>query len=360
MTKLSFIVPVYNVAPYLRKCVDSLLAQDYDDYEIILVDDGSTDDSPQICDEYAASPLSAKGTSPFSEADHSIAPIRVIHQPNAGLSAARNAGVKCAEGEYICFVDSDDYWEENVLGSLMAQVERENLDVLRFSFRNVNERYEEFYPNKDPKRDVDYSTEVTDGETFLNERLGPSCYAVMFILRRDIILNLKSEEIVPPAGKEIINHKSEIDDCLFTEGIYFEDVDWTPRMLLRAQRVASTSQIVYNYLWRTGSITQPTNPSKRKKVLEDKIRLIRGFKEQSRLVKDPIWFTWMTSSTAVGVLGMLAKMSPAERKPYLQELKSLHVFPLSIKREKVLSHKIKTIMANISPSLYCTLMSIRK
>ena len=90
MIKLSFIVPVYNVAPYLRKCVDSLLAQDYDDYEIILVDDGSTDDSPQICDEYAAAPLSAAGTSPFSEADHSIAPIRVIHQENGGLSAARN------------------------------------------------------------------------------------------------------------------------------------------------------------------------------------------------------------------------------------------------------------------------------
>lgn len=346
--KLSFIVPVYNVALYLRKCVDSLLAQDYDDYEIILVDDGSTDESSAICDEYASRSFVNSFT-------HSLVTIRVIHQVNAGLSAARNAGIKCAEGKYLCFVDSDDYWEENVLGGLMAQVERENLDVLRFDYQNVmlkNEgEYEVFQPNKDPKRDVDYSDEVTDGETFLNERLGPACYAVMFILRRDIILNLKSE---------IINHKSEIDDCLFTPGIYFEDTDWTPRMLLRAKRVASNPQVVYNYLWRTGSITLPTNPIKRKKVLEDKIRLIRGFQEQSQFVKDPIWFTWMTSSTAMGVLGMLAKMPSSERKPYLQELKSLHVFPLSIKREKVLSHKIKTIMANISPSLYCTLMSIRK
>ena len=136
MTKLSFIVPVYNVALYLRKCVDSLLAQDYDDYEIILVDDGSTDESGVICDEYAASSLSAAGTSPFSEADHSIIPIRVIHQVNAGLSAARNTGIKAAKGEYICFVDSDDYWEPNVLGGLMAQVERDNLDVLRFDYQN--------------------------------------------------------------------------------------------------------------------------------------------------------------------------------------------------------------------------------
>ena len=345
--KLSFIVPIYNVAPYLRKCVDSLLAQDLasSEYEIILVDDGSPDACPQICDEYAR--MSQESRVKSQELPY----ICVIHQENGGLSAARNTGIKVAKGEYICFVDSDDYWEYNVLGGLMEQVERENLDVLRFNYQNVNERYEVFSPNKDPKRDVDYSEEVTDGETFLNERLGPACYAVMFILRRDIILNLKSE---------IINHKSEIDDCLFTPGIYFEDTDWTPRMLLRAKRVASNPQVVYNYLWRTGSITLPTDPVKRKKVLEDKIRLIRGFQEQSQFVEDPVWFTWMTSSTAMGVLGMLAKMSSAERKPYLQELKSLNIFPLYTKKEKMLSHKIKTIMANISPSLYCTLMSIRK
>lgn len=338
MIKLSFIVPVYNVAPYLRKCVDSLLAQDYDDYEIILVDDGSTDNSPQICDEYEKGPL-----------------IRVIHQENGGLSAARNTGIKAAKGEYICFVDSDDYWEENVLGGLMAQVERENLDVLRFDYQNVNERYEVFSPNKNPKRDVDYSESVVDGETFLNERLGPACYAVMFILRRDLIIGDK-----PSSNPLIHSSVNPLNNTLFTPGIYFEDTDWTPRMLLRAKRVASAHRIVYNYLWRQGSITLPTDPIKRKKVLEDKIRLIRGFQEQCQFVKDPVWFMWMTSTTAMGVLGMLAKMSSAERKPYLQELKSLHIFPLSTKKEKMLSQRIKTYLANISPSLYCKFMSIRK
>ena len=355
MIKLSFIVPVYNVAPYLRKCVDSLLAQDYDDYEIILVDDGSTDESGTICDEYAASSLSAAGTSPFSEADHSIIPIRVIHQPNAGLSAARNAGIKCAEGKYLCFVDSDDYWQPNVLGGLMAQVERENLDVLRFDYQNVNERYEVFSPNKDPKRDVDYSESVVDGETFLNERLGPACYAVMFILRRDLIIGDK-----PSSNPLIHSSVNPLNNILFTPGIYFEDTDWTPRMLLRAKRVASSPMVVYNYLWRTGSITLPTDSAKRKKVLEDKIRLIRGFQKQSQFVKDPVWFTWMTSSTAMNILGMLAKLPSAERKPYLHELKSLHIFPLSAKKEKMLSQRIKTYLANISPNIYCKLMSIRK
>ena len=351
--KLSFIVPVYNVAPYLRKCVESLLAQDYEDYEIILVDDGSTDDSGAICDEYATSSLSAAGMSSFSEAEHSIIPIRVIHQPNAGLSAARNAGVKCAEGKYICFVDSDDYWQTNVLGGLMAQVERDNLDVLRFNYRNVNEIYEEFHPNKDPKRDVDYSEEVTDGETFLNERLGPACYAVMFILRRDILYNdgmIRDKSLNEPL---LLN-----DACLFTEGIYFEDVDWTPRMLLRAKRVASTSKVVYNYLWRTGSITLPTDDAKRKKVLDDKIRLIRGFQEQSKNVQNPKWFKWMTSFTTMGVLSAIVSLPRLERNAYIEELKSLQVFPLMTEREKMWTHRLKMQIANISPKLYCRIMKL--
>ena len=343
MIKLSTIVPIYGVEQYLRKCVDSLLAQDLvsSEYEIILVDDESPDACPQICDEYARKSQEARGK------NQELPCIRVIHRKNGGLSAARNSGIEVARGEYLMFVDSDDYWEENVLGSLMKQVERENLDVLRFNYRNVNERYEEFNPNKDPKRDVDYSEIVTDGETFLNERLGPACYAWQFIIRRSLLVY----DVQSTVYRE---------DCLFKKGIYFEDTEWTPRMLLRAQRVASTSQIVYNYLWRTGSITLPTDSIKRKKVLEDKIRLIRGFQEQSQLVQDPIWFTWMTSSTTMGVLGMLAKLPSEERKPYLQELKSLNIFPLYTKKEKMLSHKIKTIMANISPSLYCVIMSLKK
>lgn len=345
---LSIIVPVYNVERYVRKCVDSLLNQDIDNYEIILVDDGSTDNSPQICDEYAASSLSAAGTSPFSEADHFIIPIRVIHQQNSGLSAARNAGVKCANGTYLMFVDSDDYIEPNVLGGLMVQVERDNLDVLRYDFRNVNEQYEEFHPNKAPKRDVDLSESVVDGETFLNERLGPGCYVCHFILRRDLIIGEKTSNIK--------HYTSEKDSCLFTEGIYFEDVDWTPRMLLRANRVASTPKVVYNYLWRTGSITLPTDLEKRKNLLDDKIRLIRGFQEQSKFVKDSKWFKWMESSTAVGILSTVAEFPTDERDSYIAELRSMRVFPLMTEREKMWTHRLKMQLANISPKLYCIMM----
>lgn len=341
MVKLSIIVPIYSVEQYLRKCVDSLLNQDIpsSEYEIILVDDGGHDKCPQICDDYAAAHKN----------------IRVIHRENGGLSAARNSGIEVAQGEYIMFVDSDDYIEPNVLKGLLSQIEKEDLDMLRYNYQNVNEKYEVFSPNKAQKRDVDYSESVTDGEDFLNNRLGPMCYAWAFIIRHSLIYNDGMSRT------DMLNEPLALNDvCLFKEGIYFEDTDWTPRMLMRAKRVASTEKVIYNYLWRTGSITLPTDPQKRRKVIEDKIALIRGFKEQSKLVRDPKWFVWMTSGTAMSILSMLVAMPSSERKAYLKELKAMRIFPLSIKREKVLSHKIKTIMANISPSLYCNLMSLRK
>ena len=182
MTKLSFIVPVYNVAPYLRKCVDSLINQDYDSYEIILVDDGSTDNSGTICDEYASPSF-------INSLTRSVV-IKVIHQKNGGLSAARNTGIEAAKGEYIMFVDSDDYIEPNVLGSLMLQIEQQELDVLRFDFQNVNEQHEIYLPDKYPHQ-IDTRVDYVLGEEYLNSRIGYGCYAWQFIIRREIVPEFK-------------------------------------------------------------------------------------------------------------------------------------------------------------------------
>ena len=89
---ISVIVPVYRVEKYLRHCVDSILAQTYSDFELLLIDDGSPDKCPQICDEYA-------GRDPR---------IRVIHKPNGGLISARNVGIRAARGDYVCILDGDD------------------------------------------------------------------------------------------------------------------------------------------------------------------------------------------------------------------------------------------------------------
>lgn len=334
--KLSFVIPIYNVEQYLRKCVDSLLKQDYDNYEIILVDDGSTDDSGAICDEYVCGVNSEEVIGKR---------VHVIHQANAGLSAARNAGIKAAKGECLMFVDSDDYIEPNVLGGLMAQVERENLDVLRYRLQYVKivnseevignrgkvykREYEVFNPYKsDPFRGNDYSSEPTDGVTFLNERMNTQCYAWQFIIRKDLLSNSES--------------------CLFTEGIYFEDTDWTPRMLVRAKRVASTETVVYNYLVREGSITNAVNRSKQQKVLDDKMRLVGELQRQAAALaaqgKDNRWFRRMIADTVISIIGILSVEFYNERKAYLAQLQQMKVYPIQ-------SPLLKARMINISPRL---------
>lgn len=319
--KISFIVPIYDVELYLRKCVDSLLHQDYEDYEIILVDDGSPDKCPSICDEYATR---------FDK-------IRVIHQENKGLSGARNTGINAARGEYICFVDSDDYWEENALGALMEQIERDSLEVLRFKWQTVNGEYQVFNPYKyNPYKNDDYSDSVTDGVDFLNTRLGTAGYAWAYILRRTLCI-----------------------DNYFTEGIYFEDTDWTPRMLLNVKRIASTDRIVYNYLVREGSITNAVNRSKQKKLLEDKMRLLRTLVEmRQKMIGKEGWFDRMIAAIVLSIGGPLASAFWKERNAYLKQIEEMDVYPMCTAGSTP-SAKKKIKLWNISPRMTLWLLHIK-
>ena len=318
MINLSIIIPVYNVERYLKKCLDSVLVDNAFIGQVICVNDGSTDGSGKILEEYAKQ---------YPNVD-------IITQPNAGLSAARNAGIKAAKGEYVCFLDSDDYWEPNVLTGLMEQVERDKLDVLRFKYQNVNEKYEVFNPNKsDPYRNDNYSEEVTEGVTFLNRRFGTACYAVMFIVRRELL-----------------------EGCIFTPGIYFEDTDWTPRMLSKANRIASTDTIVYNYLIRQGSITQAIDNSKKKKVLDDKIRLIATMQQQAIDMRKSgrynRWYRDMISDTVVSIIGMLSVEFYAEKDAYMEQLKLLNIYPLAPKT-------LKARLINLSPRFAVELLHFK-
>lgn len=111
---LSVIVPVYNTKKYLRECIDSILAQTYNDYELILVDDGSSDGSSEICDEYAEA---------FSN-------VTVIHKANGGTVSSRNAGIQRAQGEYVTFVDSDDWIESSMYEQMMKKTQETNADIV--------------------------------------------------------------------------------------------------------------------------------------------------------------------------------------------------------------------------------------
>ncbi len=115
-TYFSVIVPVYNVAPYVEKCIDTLLEEEFEDYEIIIVDDGSTDGSSLICDRYAQ--------------DN----IKVIHKENGGLASARNAGLDIADGKYILWIDSDDWSEKGFLSELYRMTEDGEPDIIKFNY----------------------------------------------------------------------------------------------------------------------------------------------------------------------------------------------------------------------------------
>jgi glycosyltransferase involved in cell wall biosynthesis len=150
------------------------------------------------------------------------------------LSAARNKGIDVAQGKYIWFVDSDDFIEPNVLSLLLKKIIKDDLDMLRFNYQNVNEEYRVVPQKKKAKKFVNYTDAIVDGTTFLAHRLGYACYACQFLIKTNI---LKREE------------------NKFKVGIYFEDVEWLPRLLITLKRLLLLI-LCYNYLYRTGSITK--------------------------------------------------------------------------------------------------------
>jgi len=130
-TFFSIIVPVYNTEPYLQECVDSVLIQTYTRYELILINDGSTDNSPSICDSYALKNPKVK----------------VVHKKNGGASSARNAGIDAAQGDYVIFLDSDDYWDDvNALAELNEICIQENIDVIVWHNKDLENSTSEISP----------------------------------------------------------------------------------------------------------------------------------------------------------------------------------------------------------------------
>lgn len=319
---------MYNVASYIKKCIESMLQQDisYERYELVVVNDGSTDNGIAILNKLV------RENERLQEMDR-LGHWTVVTQENQGLSGARNTGIKKARGKYIQFIDSDDYLQPNVLGKLLAQMERDDLDVLRYNYQNVNEQYEIFVPCKNPKQFVSYSEEVCDGRTFLEERLGYACYACQFVLK-----------------KELLNSQ---EDC-FTPGILFEDIDWTPRILLKASRAASTQLIVLNYLIRVGSITLSVTKEKKDKILRDKLSTIEKLAKWGQ-ENGMNWHFEMLTRMALSLLHDPV-YSLEEKQTVIARLRDMRQFPLTT-RKLALLKKIRVCLMNLSPKLYCRWMT---
>ena len=219
---VSVIIPVHNAELFLKQCLDSVLAQSGVGLEVICVNDGSTDGSPVLLDDYAARD----------------ARVRLLHQANAGLSAARNAGLELASGEYVCFVDSDDYWRDDALASIAERVRRDDLDVLLFDAVAIREpgvsdetwRHYERY----------YSRRVPDGV-----RPGPELVAELrahHAYRASVCLMLVRRALLDEQGLR------------FYPGITHEDDLFTFRLMLHARRGTHDRTALYARRVRPGSI----------------------------------------------------------------------------------------------------------
>lgn len=172
MSSISVIVPVYKVEPYIRRCIDSILSQTFTDFELILIDDGSPDNCPAICDEYA---LQDKR-------------IHVIHQENGGLSAARNTGIDYSNSEWIAFVDSDDWVHPYFLEYLYNAVKQFNTKVAACSLRRVDEKIE--------LPDVIYKVETKAWDVFYLENWARGVVAYNKLYNKELFDGLRY-----PVGK---------------------------------------------------------------------------------------------------------------------------------------------------------------
>lgn len=212
--KISIIVPVYNAQDYLRKCLDSLCTQTYENLEIILVDDGSVDDSAAICDEYAGNDKR----------------IRVIHQENGGVSSARNAGIEAATGSYVTFCDSDDWMEADAVEYMYDNLKSHDINLVFCGFYRV---YGSRRLTFTARCDMILNSEEAIGELMDLKDLG----------------SVQSQ----PWGQ--LMKRSVLDNIRFPQGRIYEDTMTTYRIIEAAGGALVLKEAKYNYVQREGSIT---------------------------------------------------------------------------------------------------------
>lgn len=281
---ISFIVPVYNVEKYLDDCVKSIVSQTHRDVEVILVDDGSPDNCPKLCDEWA-------------KKDNRI---RVVHKPNGGLSDARNAGLKVAQGDYVVFIDSDDFWaSEHCLEKLLEEVKL----TPECDFIGFNCSY--YYPssNKEVKW-VEYAPEIQNP-----------------IKPEDCIMKLVASGTFPMSACLKIFKRSALQNRIeFIKGIYSEDIPWFIELLKKSSCCRFVNQ--YIYMYRKEVNDSISSSFKLKKFTDILASLAEGAtsveKNWNKEANDALLSFWAYEYCIL--LGMLGYMSKDEKKVWLPKL----------------------------------------
>lgn len=219
LVKISVIIPVYNTGDYLKECIDSVLNQALTDIEVICINDGSTDNSLEILKNY----------------QKTDSRIKVIDQNNIGLGATRNVGLDISQGEYILFLDSDDYLDSNSLDYLYNTSKDKDLDILMFKIANFNNKTKK--ESHSPYFDMDFLREIVEDSVF------------SWVDIRDCIFDVS---VTMPSK---LFKKELISEIRFPEGLLFEDNLFFIKVLFKAQRIYFADEYLYYRRIRPDSIT---------------------------------------------------------------------------------------------------------
>lgn len=298
MPKFSIIVPVYNVENYIDECLSSIFNQSYKDFEVIVVDDGTEDNSMNIVKKYD---------------------VIVVKEKNSGLSTARNNGVKKAKGDYLLFVDSDDYLEKDLLKKINDNLS-DNPEVLRFQIKEVDE-----------DKKINYNEEgfnTTNGVDAFNK--------------------ISKYHYIENAWAYAINRKYYLDNNYkFKDSSYHEDFGLLPLVIIKADTVKSISYIGYNYRQRNNSIMNNNDYDKTKKKVEDFLNHYNYLiKEINKLdIDSSIFKSYISNSLIIKI----CELKGNDYKEYKKILKELKVYDNIL--TDTLVRKIKKIFFKISPKL---------
>lgn len=293
MKQLSIIVPVYNAEKWLRRCLDSLLKQDLprEDYEIILVDDGSKDGSPQICDDYSAA---HPGT------------VRVIHQQNRGVSMARNAGLDAAVGEYVMFVDADDYMKEGSFLEILDRCTSQHLDMCFYKM-SIEDSYGNF--RLECQHNFDYQKNYK-GEEVIKEGypVGSACEVVV----SSILI--------------------KVNKLRFDKNLRFsEDADFVAHCLVHANRVGFMNIVPYVYAYNGVSATNSPqkNAEKTLACLEMAKRLMLLAENENLSEKlGPYLKKWANSIVTGKIISLVRSGDKELLAFFLERAAHLYLYPI--------------------------------
>lgn len=286
--KFSVIVPVYNVEDFLPECLESILNQVYSDFEVILVDDGSTDNCPHLCDQYA-------------EKDNRV---RVIHKENGGLSDARNTGITVATGDYLLFIDSDDYWYSPLMMKKINDiVETDRVDIVQFGQQKFYNIEKKLVPG--PQRMLSQYNGCTTNELISQlvsgEKLTIS--ACSMALSRDFIIN---------------------NNLYFEKGLKTEDLEWAIRLYVARPKWSFVDEYFYVYrVQREGSISATVDYKHLCDycwIIENSVKIVEN---QENSLKTPLMSYLMYHVLIASAFAHKVKLEKNQKKEILSRLKAV-------------------------------------